>query len=187
MPFRVAAQALVKAATLVALIRGINVANTQISMERLRKLCAVCGFDDVRTYIQSGNVVFTSGESAQACGSKLAARLQLELGKPVGVVIRSARDLAGVAAKNPFLKEKVETARLSVAFLAEKPKADRVKALAAVDWGKDRFHHKAKEVYLYCPDGFGRSKLATTFERILGVGATVRNWNTVSKLLEMAK
>jgi uncharacterized protein (DUF1697 family) len=172
--------------TYVALIRGINVANTQISMERLRKLCAACGFDDVRTYIQSGNVIFSAGESAQTCSAKLAARLQRELGKPVGVVIRSARELAGIAAKNPFVKETgVETARLHVAFLAERPKAERVKALAAVDWGRDRFHHNAKELYLYCPDGFGRSKLATTFERMLGVGATVRNWNTVSKLLEM--
>ena len=168
------------------MIRGINVANTQIPMERLRKLCTACGFDDVQTYIQSGNVVFSSDADAKTCGSALASRLQRELGKPVGVVIRSARELAGVAAKNPFLKEKVETARLSVAFLAERPKADRVKALAAVDWGRDRFDHDAKELYLYCPDGFGRSRLATSFERILGVGATVRNWNTVSKLLEMA-
>ena len=170
----------------VALLRGVNVANTQIAMERLRKLCAGCGFDDVQTYIQSGNVVFSAGESAQMCSAKLAARLQRELGKPVGVVIRSAREFAGVAAKNPFLKGKgVETARLSVAFLAERPQADRLKALAAVDWGRDRFGHSAKELYLYCPDGFGRSKLATKFERLLGVGATVRNWNTVTKLLEM--
>ncbi|HET9343173.1 MAG TPA: DUF1697 domain-containing protein [Candidatus Eremiobacteraceae bacterium] len=170
----------------VALIRGINVGNTQMSMERLRKLCASCAFEGVQTYIQSGNVVFSAADSAQMCAAKLAARLQRELGKPVGVVVRSGRELAGVAAKNPFLKEKVETARLSVAFLVESPKAERVKALAAVDWGRDRFHHIAKELYLYCPDGFGRSKLATTFERMLGVGATVRNWNTVSKLLEMA-
>jgi len=174
-------------ATYVALVRGINVGKTQISMERLRKLCAACGFEGVLTYIQSGNVVFSSGDNPTECGTALAARLQRELGKPVSVVIRSARELAGVAAKNPFLKEKgVETTRLHVAFLAERPTAERVKALAAADWGRDRFHHSAKELYLYCPDGFGRSKLATTFERMLGVGATVRNWNTVSKLLEMA-
>lgn len=176
-----------KSATYVVLIRGINVANTQISMERLRKLCAACGFEDVQTYIQSGNVVFSSSESAAACGDRLAARLQRELGKPIGVLVRSARELEGVVAKNPFLKEKgVETARLHVAFLAEKPKADRVKALSAADWGRDRFRYNGKDLYLHCPDGFGRSKLATTFERMLGVGATVRNWNTVSKLLEMA-
>lgn len=181
-----------KSATYVALIRGINVANTQISMERLRKLCAACGFEDVQTYIQSGNVVFSSGESAAACGDRLAARLQRELGKPIGVLIRSARELADVVGKNPFLKEKdvkekdVETARLHVAFLAEKPKADRMKALSAADWGRDRFRYTGKDLYLHCPDGFGRSKLATTFERMLGVGGTVRNWNTVSKLLEMA-
>lgn len=178
----------VKTATYVALIRGINVANTQIPMERLRKLCAACGFDDVRTYIQSGNVVFASSESATGCGAGLAARLQRELGKPVGVVIRSARELAAVVANNPFLKEGgIETERLHVAFMTDTPKTERVKAVAAGDWGRDRFHHRAKELYLYCPDGFGRSKLATTFERMLGVGATVRNWNTVSKLLEMAR
>lgn len=173
--------------TFVALIRGINVANTQIPMDRLRKLCTASGFDDVRTYIQSGNVVFSSDADAKTCGAALASRLQRDLGKPVGVVVRSARDLAAVVANNPFLKEKgVETARLHVAFLAEKAKADRVRAIAAVDWDHDRFHHNAREVYLYCPDGFGRSKLATRFERMLGVGATVRNWNTVSKLLELA-
>ena len=174
-------------ATYVALIRGINVGKTQLTMERLRKLCTACGFEVVQTYIQTGNVVFSSSDNPTESGTALAARLQRELGKPVSVVVRSARELAGVAAKNPFLKEKgVETARLHVAFLAEKPKLERVKALAAVGWGKDRFHHSAKELYLYCPGGFGRSKLATTFERMLGVGATVRNWNTVSKLLEMA-
>ncbi|HYK53275.1 MAG TPA: DUF1697 domain-containing protein [Candidatus Eremiobacteraceae bacterium] len=176
-----------KSATYIALIRGINVANTQISMERLRKLCAACGFEDVQTYIQSGNVVFSSGENAASCSKALAARLQRELGKPIAVLVRSARDLARIVTKNPFLKGKgVETARVHVAFLAEKPKADRLKALEAVDWGHDRFHYSGKDLYLHCPDGFGRSKLATTFERMLGVGATVRNWNTVSKLLEMA-
>ena len=176
-----------KTVTYVALIRGINVANTQIPMDRLRKLCAACGFGGVQTYIQSGNVVFTSSESGKACGASLELRLQRELGKPVGVVIRSARELATVVARNPFLKEKgVDAARLHVAFMAGRPKAERLKALAAADWGRDRFHHSAKELYLYCPDGFGRSKLAATFERTLGVGATVRNWNTVSRLLEMA-
>jgi uncharacterized protein (DUF1697 family) len=176
-----------KSATYVALIRGINVANTQISMERLRNLCATSGFEDVRTYIQSGNVVFSSGESGASCGKALAGRLQRELGKPVGVVVRSARELATVVAKNPFLREKgVETTRLHVAFLAEKPKADRLKALKAVDWGRDRLLVGGNHIYLHCPDGFGRSKLATKFERFLGVSATVRNWNTVSRLLEIA-
>jgi len=191
MPYEIQAPGLgvlrLNSATYVALIRGINVGKTQLAMERLRKLCTTSGFEDVRTYIQSGNVVFSSSENPTECGIVLAARLQRELGKPVGVVVRSARELAGVAAKNPFLKVKgVETSRLHVAFLAERPNAGRVKALAAIDWGRDRFHHSAKELYLCCPDGFGRSKLATTFERMLGVGATVRNWNTVSKLLEMA-
>jgi uncharacterized protein (DUF1697 family) len=191
MPYEIQAPGLggvrLSSATYVALIRGINVGKTQLTMDRLRKLCAACGFEDVQTYIQSGNVVFSSGDEPTECDTALAARLQRELGKPVSVIIRSARELARVAAKNPFLAKKgVETPRLHVAFLAERPNAERMKALAAVDWGRDRFHHSARELYLYCPDGFGRSKLATTFERMLGVGATVRNWNTVSKLLEMA-
>lgn len=171
----------------VALIRGINVSNTQISMERLRKVFAACGFDDVRTYIQSGNVVFTSDARAASCAAGIERRLHRELGKPVGVVVRSPRELAAIVANNPFLVQKgVDAARLSVAFLAGRPKAGGLKVLAARDWGRDRFHHRGKELYLHCPDGFGRSKLATTFERLLGVGATVRNWNTVTKLLEMA-
>ena len=171
----------------IALIRGINVSNTQLSMDRLRKLFTACGFDDVRTYIQSGNVIFTSDESPAACVAAIEGRLRRELGKPVGVVVRKPRELAAVIANNPFMKMKdVDTARLSVAFLDGRPKAEGRKALAAREWGSDRFHHRGKELYLHCPDGFGRSKLATTFERLLGVGATVRNWNTVTKLLEMA-
>lgn len=177
-----------KTARYVAFIRGVNVANTQLPMERLRKLCAACGFQDVQTYIQSGNVVFASTGSATACATAIAGKLRRELGKPVGVAIRSTRELAAVASSNPFLKEKgIEIARLHVAFLGTKPQTERLKAIAAADWGRNRFHLGAMELYLHCPDGLGRSKLATTFERMLGVGATVRNWNTVSKLLELAK
>ena len=128
MPYEIQARGLggarLSSATYVALIRGINVGKTQLTMERLRTLCTACRFEDVQTYIQSGNVVFSSGDNPTECGTALAARLQRELGKPVSVVVRSARELAGVAAKNPFLKEKgVETSRLHVAFLAEKPDA----------------------------------------------------------------
>jgi uncharacterized protein (DUF1697 family) len=177
----------VRRGTYIALIRGINVSNTQLSMERLRRLFATCGFDGIRTYIQSGNVVFDSDESQSACVAAIEGRLRRELAKPVGVVVRTPGDLASVVAHNPFLKDKgVDAARLSVAFLAGRPKAEGLKALGARDWGRDRYHHRGEELYLYCPDGFGRSKLAATFERLLGVGATVRNWNTVTKLLEMA-
>lgn len=173
--------------TRVALIRGINVGNVQLRMERLRALCVACGFERVQTYIQSGNVLFASTDTPQACAMALARDLERELKKPIGVIVRSPRALASVVAGNPFLTAKgVDTSRLSVAFLAQRPKADALKALAARDWGRDRFHPAGTELYLYCPDGFGRSKLAATFERVLDVGATVRNWKTVTKLLEMA-
>lgn len=175
------------ASTYVALIRGINVATAQISMERLRRLFAACGYAKARTYIQSGNVVFEAAASPAACVGALEARLKRELSKPIGVVIRTPRELGAVLRSNPFLRSKgVEPARLSVAFLAERPSKAGIEALTAKDWGRDRFHHRGKELYLYTPDGFGRSKLAATFERLLGVGATVRNWNTVTKLHEMA-
>lgn len=176
-----------KSNTYIALIRGINVGKISLSMDRLRALCEACGFDGVRTYIQSGNAVFTSLDTAQACRAALERHLQSELGKPIGVVIRTPPDLKSVIAGNPFSKEKgVETARLSVAFLAKRPSAAALESLDARDWGRDRFYHRGKELYLHCPDGFGRSKLAAMFERLLGVGATVRNWNTVTKLLEMS-
>jgi uncharacterized protein (DUF1697 family) len=174
--------------TYVAMIRGINVTGYNIvKMERLRAMMAKCGFHDVRTYIQSGNVIFSAEGSAAQCIGAIERALARELGKPIAVLIRSSSDLAKVLRENPFLKDKgVDEARVSVSFLKEAPAKERFAALSAIRSGRDRYASCGKEIYLYCPDGFGNSKLAGVLERVIGVKGTVRNWNTVKKLYEMS-
>lgn len=174
--------------TYVALLRGINVVGSNLlPMERLRKLLSACGFANVRTYIQSGNAVFETDGSPAKCLAALESRLAKELKKPITVIVKTPRELAAIIAANPFAKRKgLDVARVSVSFLKTPAAADRLKRLATVESGRDEFRASGNELYLYCPDGYGRSKLASVHERVLAVQATNRNWNTVTKLLELA-
>jgi uncharacterized protein (DUF1697 family) len=169
-------------------VRGLNVGGANlIKMDRLRDLLSKLGFTEIRTYIQSGNIVFTSKKTAAACGAAIERSLARELEKPIGVTIRTAPELAKIIAKNPFAKEKDAVgSRVAIVFSNETPKKANVKTLEAMDFGRDRWAVSGKETYLYCPDGFGRSKLAVALERVLGIRATSRNLNTVRKLLELA-
>jgi uncharacterized protein (DUF1697 family) len=174
--------------TYVAMIRGINVSGRNlIPMERLRRLFSDCGFEDVRTYIQSGNVVFGAKESASRCVAAIEKKLGRELGKPIAVIVRTPDELGAIIAENPFLKKKgIDVARLAVSFLEKPPSKERLAAVSAIESGKDQFQSRGRDIYLYCPDGFGNSRLAGRLERVLGVSATARNWNSVMKLHEMA-
>ena len=174
--------------TYIAMLRGINVtgANT-LAMERLRARCGALGLKDVRTYIQSGNIVFRSGTSKVEVRRALERMLERELKKPIVVVLRTRVELAKILEENPFLSGRaVETKHLHVSFLTEKPSADAIGTLTQAKSGRDRFAAHGNELYLHCPDGFGTSKLASVHERVLRVATTVRNWNTVTKLHEMA-
>lgn len=172
----------------VALIRGINVTgNNLIKMERLRAMFEACGFSNVRTYIQSGNVVFDSKKPAARCAANIEKSLAAELGKPIAVHVRTSAQLGAIIAANPFAKEKnIEPARLAVSFLSGPAAKDRLAALKAVESGRDRFVARGNEIYVHCPDGFGRSKLAAALDRVLTTKSTSRNWNTVTTLFEMA-
>jgi uncharacterized protein (DUF1697 family) len=179
----------------VALLRGINVGgHHKVPMAELRQLFAGLGFDDVATYIQSGNVVFSSGARDVA---EMTADIERELVKIFGfaapVVLRSARQLEGVASANPFVGGGIDVAALSVGFLGATPDAVRVSALLAdpladpATAGGDEFVLSEQEVYLHHPNGYGRSKLTNSyFDRRLGTMMTVRNWRTVMTLLDMA-
>ena len=175
--------------TLVAMVRAINVSGRNVvPMEALRAMFVACGCEDPRTYIQSGNVVFASESSPSACAKAIEHALHKRLGKPISVIVRTAAEFRRVIARNPFISQRgVDTSRLSVSFLSAKPAAARLHALEAVRSGRDRFAAAGKEIYLYCPDGFGNSKLAAAHERVLHVTATVRNWRTVLRLDEMTR
>ena len=173
----------------IALLRGVNVGGNTLRMERLRALCEELGLKDVRTYVQSGNVVFSAGRSAAHWARAIAQVLEGEARLPVSVIVRSSADMARIIASNPFLNEKgIDTKRLHVTFLEKTPAKSAIKALDTLPSGTDRFVHVGEEVYVYCPNGYGNTKLSNTaFEKALAVRATTRNWNTVNKLCEMAK
>jgi uncharacterized protein (DUF1697 family) len=174
----------------VSLLRGINVSGQKIiKMERLRDVFESGGFQDVKTYVQSGNVLFRAPTKDPV---KLAARIHSmindEFGFSVSVLVRSAAELNKVAKANPFLRDaKVEVSRLYVSFLSETPAKAALKKLESLAATPERFHCVSRELYLSLPNGYGRTKLNNNvIEKALSVVATTRNWNTVTRLCELA-
>lgn len=170
--------------TYIALLRGVNVGQNILRMERLRGLCAELKLKNVRTYLQSGNLVFEAGGTASKWAQALEAKLAGETRLPVTVIVKTAAEIAEVRAANPFLKEKgIDPARLHVTFLRQAPEKAAIDALAKITAGPDRFRWAGTEIYLHCPEGYGRSKLSNTaIEKVLKLRATTRNWNTVNEL-----
>ena len=164
----------------VALLRAINVGGTgKLPMKKLASLCTDLGFENVRTYIQSGNVVFTSRKGEAAVHKALAAALTKALGKTADVAVRSAKEMTAVLESNPF--PKAPPAKVGVAFLGKRVTSA---TLETVDIpGKEEVAAGRREVYIHVPDGMGRSKLK--LPKALGP-ATVRNVNTVGRLAKMA-
>jgi uncharacterized protein (DUF1697 family) len=172
--------------TYIALLRGINVGRNILKMERLRALCQELGMSNVRTYVQSGNVVFQAKGSAAEWTAELERKLVGETRLPVWVTLRTAAELAVVLAGNPFLEEKgVDRARLAVAFLQQALSKTDLEALHLLKGKSERFHCVGKEIYLHCPQGFADSKLYSP-DKALSQRTTTRNWNTVKKLCEMS-
>jgi uncharacterized protein (DUF1697 family) len=172
----------------VALLRGINVgAHNRISMPDLRELVTATGAEDVRTYVQSGNVVFRSSSKPAAAGKAIEAAIKKEVGLDVAVMVRTGKELAKVLEGNPF-PDQSDHKRLLVMFLGGKPKAASIKQLAeATATASEEFEVVGHEVYMHYPDGYGRSKLGGMFvEKKLGVPGTARNWRSVTTLAEMA-
>ena len=165
------------------LFRGINVGGTNIlPMAELRRELEGLGFEDVKTYIQSGNVVFRSGvRSAAKLGDAIAGAVEESHGFRPPVLVLSAGELESALAKNPFPKVPAEKF-LHFLFLFTKPKRPDLDALAGLVAKKEEFRLVDRVFYLFAPDGIGRSKLAARAERLLGVEATGRNLRTVRKL-----
>ena len=175
--------------TFVALLRGVNVGGKNlIPMAELRALLSSLGFEEVETYIQSGNVVF---RSPAGDADDLSARIEREIASVFGiapaVLLRTPTELEAIAGRNPYLGE-ANLSKLHVAFLDQSPAAS---VAAELDPGRsppDEFTLSGREIYLHFPNGAGRSKLTIDyFERTLGVRATARNWNTLLKLLALCR
>lgn len=180
------------AQTWIALLRGVNVGgNDKLPMKQLVRELEVLGSVEVKTYIQSGNVVFRSPKRATAgsIASSIANCIQHRFGFQPSVVVLSKEELAAAAKSNPFPEAEKERdgKALHLFFLAERPrKIDRV-ALDALKIPGERWSVVGSVFYLHTPEGFGTSKLAAKVERSLGIPATARNWRTVGELLKLAE
>lgn len=173
----------------VALLRGINVGGkNRLPMKELAAIFEESGCNDVRTYIQSGNVVFRADPTAtEDIRSLISASILSRFGFQVPVVTRTDRELEEVVERNPFLHAGAEADKLHVAFLAEQPDDAQVDALDPNRSPGDEFAVLGREVYLHCPNGLARTKLTNSyFDTTLSTTSTMRNWKTVLKLLELA-
>ena len=172
--------------TYVALLRGINVGgNNKVPMADLRAMCLGLGYDNVETYIQSGNVVFDTAVSEAAIASDMEAGLLSTFGLTLSVVVRSAAELVEIVARNPFPSE-TDGTKLHVTCFASPLAAAMVAKLDPSFSPPDTFVLDGRDMYLHLPGGMGASKLAVHIGQKLGKLGTGRNWNTVLKLVEMS-
>ena len=172
------------------MLRGVNVGGQKkIRMAELASLYESLGLGNVKTYVQSGNVVFQSAKSnASALANQIEAQISRLLEYSVDVFIRDTTDFQRIIDSNPFLnKRKEDPAKLHVTFLYHPPSEAKLGSLGIPNDKGDEFIVGGQEIYIFCPNGYARTKFSNTFfEKKLGVPATSRNWNTVVALHKMA-
>jgi uncharacterized protein (DUF1697 family) len=174
----------------VALLRAINVGGkNKLPMKDLTAMFTGAGCGNVRSYIQSGNIIFTAPPGLPARLSGLiTAQIKRRFGHEVPVVLRTVEQLAKVISTNPFIQAGVAERELHVMFLADLPDAGRIRSLDAGRSAPDEFVVRGQEIYLRLPNGAARSKLTNQyFDSKLATVSTARNWRTVTKLLELMK
>lgn len=177
--------------TYISILRGINVSGKNIiKMEQLRELFIALKFQHVQTYIQSGNVIFQTKETTQALLSKkIAEAIEKQFGFKIPVLTLTIDELKSAIIDNPFLiKENKDNAFLHVTFLADLPAKQLLTVIEKEKYLPDEIQILNKCVYLYCPNGYGKTKLHNTFiENKLKVSATTRNWKTCQELIKIAE
>ena len=172
--------------THVALLRGINVGgNNPLPMKELARMFSAAGCANVRTYIQSGNVIFEAPGEAAKIAQVITANTEKQFGYRVPIVTRTSEQLLKTIRDNPFLK-RADEKMLHVYFLAHSPNTAAIAALDPARSVPDAFHVRGQEIYLHLPNGMGRSKLTNAyFDSKLSTICTARNWATVLKLAAM--
>jgi uncharacterized protein (DUF1697 family) len=163
----------------VALLRGINLGKRQLRMEDLRRIAAKLGLGSPRTYIASGNLLFTSNRREESLKAALEKQLAEQMGAPVGVMIRTAEEMAAVAKANPFAGEPGN--KVVAIFLDQAPAGDAGDQARNV--AGERIEIGKREIYVHYPEGQGRSKLVIP----AAASGTARNMNSVARLAELAK
>jgi uncharacterized protein (DUF1697 family) len=180
-----------KTNTCISLLRGINVGGQKkVLMEDLKALYEQMEFRNITTYIQSGNAIFNAGEdhaTADLAGM-IEKGIERKYGFFVPVIVRTFKEMQHILTKNPLLQEAdINRDKLHITFLDRTPGQAVLESVAKLDFPPDRFIILDKDVYIYCPDGYGGTKIDNSFfENRLKVNATTRNWKTVVKLIEIA-
>ncbi len=172
----------------VVLLRGINLGSrNRVSMPDLRKLLSEAGFQDVSTYLQSGNVVLASRVGPERLGRRCEKLLSENLGLDLDVIVRTRDELAAVVRRNPLGKVAKNPKRYQVVFLSEELDPGVIEKLTALAAPSERLVADGRELYCWHPEGIGRSRLWTRVAgKDLGLTATARNWTTVTELLKLA-
>lgn len=170
------------------MLRGINLGpNRRVPMAELRALFTEAGYADVRTYLQSGNVVLSTSLPGAQLEDEARRLISERFGFDVPVIARTGEELAAVVKLNPLADVATEPKRYQVSFLSAEPAADVIGALRALAADSERLVAHRRELYAWHPDGVARSKLWNALAgKGLGVTATARNWTTVTALLELA-
>ncbi|MBO0912283.1 MAG: DUF1697 domain-containing protein [Acidobacteria bacterium] len=175
----------------VAMLRGINIGpHKRMKMDKLRLCFESLGLEEVKTYIQSGNIVFRGAKfSDRALAKKLEDLIERDFGFSAAVITRTRDELGRVIEDNPLVKQRgIVESRLHVVFLSGPPTAASLKTLEELTRPPDRMRNLEREIYFYFPNGVSGSSLwKHPLDRILTVTATMRNWTTVNKLYEMAR
>lgn len=175
--------------TWIALFRGINVGGKHIiRMKDLVALLQQLGSTNVKTYIQSGNAVFSAKESRPSVlENRITTAIEKQYGFAPRVLLLGIEDFEQAVTNNPFPKATDDPKTLMVYFLALKPETPDIGSIETLKSPTEQFALNDKLFYLFAPNGIGRSKLANKLEKLLGVDATARNWRSVGKILDLAK
>jgi len=172
------------------MLRGINIGpHKRMQMQKLRASCETLGFEQVKTYIQSGNLVFRAGKlRPEALGKKLEERIVHDFGFSSDIIIRSKEEFERIVTGNPLLRERgIDESKLHVVFAREAPSPAAIRKLVSLTVEPDKVRHAGKEIYFYFPNGVSGSSLwKHPLDRVFDVPGTMRNWRTVIALSKMA-
>lgn len=173
-------------ATQVALLRGINVGrNKRMAMADLRELVHALGYEDVRTHLQSGNVIYSSPALPNEAAAAIEGQIGRELGLTVKVIVRTRDELAQAIEANPLGDCIGEPAKLIVTFLSMAPAPDALTTIDPAEFKPELFRVGEREIYSFHPGGLNQSRLSLALAKCLEGAGTARNWNTVTRLLEL--